>query len=124
MVKYLSVNERDYAEAWNLISSWRNDDARQAQLRALSASERRPYVVIAMIRIAAMLSKITRVTEGFAEQLSGNAYFYIEEGILNITDQILIAVDQDDSIDTSDGLLERIPVSLAKQEMAAKAEGP
>jgi hypothetical protein len=44
------------------------------------------------------------------------------EGILNITDQILIAVDQDDSIDTSDGLLERIPVSLAKQEMAAQAE--
>lgn len=116
------MNERDYAEAWNLISSWRNDDARQAQLRTLSASERRPYVVIAMIRIAAMLSKITKVTEGFAEQLSGSAYAYIEEGILNITDQILIAVDEDDSIDTSDGLLERIPVSLAKQEMAAMAE--
>jgi hypothetical protein len=75
-----------------------------------------------MIRIAAMLSKITKVTEGFAEQLSGNAYFHIEEGILNITDQILIAVNQDDSIDTSDGLLERLPVSLAKQEMAAQAE--
>jgi hypothetical protein len=79
-----------------------------------------------MIRIAAMLSKIAKVADGFAEQLSRNAYIYIEEGILNITDQILIAVDQDDSLDNvgSVELMEGIPVSFAKQELAARqAEG-
>jgi hypothetical protein len=76
-----------------------------------------------MIRIAAMLSKITKVTEGFAEQLSRNDYVYIEEGILNVTDQILIAVDADDDPENAD-VMEGIPVSLAKQEMAARqAEG-
>jgi hypothetical protein len=52
-----------------------------------------------MIRIAAMLAKITKVTDGFADQLSTNAYVYIEEGILNITDQIMLAVDEDDDPD-------------------------
>jgi hypothetical protein len=70
LVKCLGVNQRDYAEAWKLISSWRHDDARDTQLKALRASERRPYVIIAMIRIAAMLSKITKVTDGFAEHLT------------------------------------------------------
>jgi hypothetical protein len=87
LVKCLGVNERDYAEAWKLISTWRDDAAREALLEVHRASERRPYVVIAMIRIAAMLSKITKVTHGFAEQLTKNAYVYIEEGILNVTDR-------------------------------------
>jgi hypothetical protein len=52
-----------------------------------------------MIRIAAMLSKITKVTDGFAEQLTKNASVYIEEGILNVTDQIMLAVDEDDDPD-------------------------
>lgn len=64
----------------------RDDTARAALLEAHRGSARRPYVVIAMIRIAATLSKITKVTHGFAEQLSKNAYVYIEDGILNITD--------------------------------------
>jgi hypothetical protein len=73
-----------------------------------------------------MLSQTSNVTDGFAEQLSRNAYAYIEEGILNITDQILIALDQDDSPDNvgSAELMERIPVIFAKQELAARqAEG-
>jgi hypothetical protein len=120
------MNESDYAEAWNLISSWRDEDTRAGQLRALRASERRPYVAIAMIRIAAMLAKITKVTDGFADQLSTNAYVYIEEGILNITDQIMLAVDEDDDPDNfgSEETMAGIPVSFAKQEMAARqAEG-
>jgi hypothetical protein len=126
MVKCLLVNELDYAQAWSLISSWRDDDARETQMRALRTSERRPYVAIAMIRIAAMLSNNAKVTDGFAEQLSRNAYVYIEEGILNITDQILIALEKDDNPDNegSAELMEGIPVTFAKQEMAARqAEG-
>ena len=79
-----------------------------------------------MIRIAAMLSKITKVTDGFAEQLTKNAYVYIEEGILNGTDQIMLAVDEDDDPDNigSQEVMEGIPVSFAKQEKAAReAEG-
>jgi hypothetical protein len=111
------MNQRDYAEAWNLISSWEGGDARKGQLATLRVSERRPYVVIAMIRIGAMLAKITDVTDGFADQLSQTPYAGIEDGILNITDQILIPASQ--LPDADEELLNRIPVSLAKQEMAA-----
>ena len=67
-----------------------------------------------------MLSKTTKVTEGFAEQLSRNAYAYIEEGILNITDQVLSAVDGDPE---NVAVMEGIPVSFAKQERAAREAG-
>lgn len=111
------MNQRDYAEAWNLISSWDDGDARKAKLAKLHVSERRPYVVIAMIRIGAMLAKITDVADGFADQLSQTPYAGIEDGILNITDQILIPASQ--LPDADEELLNRIPVSLAKQELAA-----
>lgn len=99
---------------------------RAALLEAHRGSARRPYVVIAMIRITAMLSKITKVAHGFAEQLSKNAYVYIEEGILKITDQIMLAVDEGDDPDNvgSEEVMAGIPVSFAKQERAAReAEG-
>jgi hypothetical protein len=61
-------------------------------------------------------SKIAKVTDGFVKQLARAAYVDIEGGILNITDQILIAVDQDDSPDNvgSEDEMERIPALLAK----------
>jgi hypothetical protein len=111
------MNQRDYAEAWNLISSSVDGDARETQLATLRQSERRPYVVIAMIRIGAMLAKITNVTDGFADQLSQTPYAGIEDGILNITDQILTPARQLPDVDEE--LLKRIPVSLAKQELVA-----
>ncbi len=122
MVKCLDVNQRDYAEAWDLISSWRDEDTRDARLKALRASERRPYVIIAMIRIGAILSKNAKVADGFAQQLSRDPYARIERGILNITDQVLIALDQDDNPDNVgvEEDLERIPVVFAKQEEAAE----
>ncbi|OBJ72286.1 hypothetical protein A5627_21980 [Mycobacterium colombiense] len=75
-----------------------------------------------MIRIGAMLAKITSVADGFADQLSQSPYVHLEEGILNITDQILVPARNLPDVD--DDLLNRIPVSLAKQELAAyEAEG-
>ena len=69
-----------------------------------------------------MLAKITAVTEGFADQLSQSPYAHIEDGILNITDQILVPARNLPDVD--EDLLNGIPVSLAKQEMAAyDAEG-
>ncbi|MCA2263965.1 hypothetical protein A5626_17735 [Mycobacterium marseillense] len=111
------MDQRDYSEAWELISSQPDGDFREERLAALRASERRPYVAIAMIRIGALLAKITSVADGFADQLSQSTYAHIEEGILNITDQILVPARNLPDVD--EDLLNGIPISLAKQEMAA-----
>jgi hypothetical protein len=108
------MNQHDYTQAWSLMASWRDAGSRERQLEALRASDRRPYVVIAMVRIASMLSKITSVTEGFADQLSQTPYSDMEEGILNITDQILIPASELPDADETD--LERLVMTLARQE--------
>ena len=63
-----------------------------------------------------MLAKNTRVTDGFAEQLWDSPYCEIEEGILNITDQILVAVDEDADQEGYWEDMLRIPKLLAAQE--------
>jgi hypothetical protein len=78
-----------------MISSWRDTQFRTVELATLRASQRRPYVVIAMIRIAAMLVTYGDVSEGFAEQLRRTPYQDLDEGILHITDQIMRAVKPD-----------------------------
>jgi hypothetical protein len=78
-----------------MISSWRDTQFRTVELATLRASQRRPYVVIAMIRIAAMLVTYGDVSEGFAEQLRRTPYQDLDEGILHITDQIMRIVKPD-----------------------------
>lgn len=107
-----------YERALYLISLYREEDAenRVNALEILRQTESRPLVVIAMVRIAAMLAKNTKVTDGFAQQLWESPYYEFEEGILNITDQVLRALDDDE---TQAGYWEdisRIPALLAAQE--------
>ncbi len=82
------MNPSDYQQAWKLISSWGDDESREAELTAVQASPRRPYVVIAMMRIAAMLSLAT-VSDGLITRLRQSPDAEMEEAILRTTDQIL-----------------------------------
>jgi len=61
--------------------------------------------------IAAVLAKIIDVEVGFVEQLTHVTDLNLAEGVLNITDQILHAVDEDGSPETAgaEELLARIP---------------
>lgn len=107
-----------YERALYLISLYREEDEddRENALAIIRRTETRPLVVIAMIKIAAMLAKNTNVTDGFAQQLWESPYFELEEGILNITDQILSALDDDE---TQAGYWEdilRVPAVLAARE--------
>lgn len=113
------MNPSDYRTAWELISSWNDNKLRTSQLDGLARSDRRANVVIAMILIAALLSKITRVSEEFVEQLTVVNDANLEGGLLNITDQILRAVDEDDTPDTDnvDELLHTIPDVFAFRDI-------
>lgn len=92
----------DFFQAWDLISSWDVTSVREDQLRELNSSPRRPYVLFAMIRIAAFLADAADVSGAFAEELAQNNYEDAVGGVLNITDQILDALDLDD--ETRDNL--------------------
>ena len=121
------MNPSDYRDAYALIRSWNDDSLREAQLQALKGSDRRAYVMVAMILIAALLSKITVVSEGFVEQLTNVNDSNLAEGVLHITDQILRAVDADDTPDTqgAEELLDTIPDIFAFRDIVGyhDAEG-
>jgi hypothetical protein len=89
------MNESDYTNAWNLIATWRDEGARAAKLNELRSSERRPYVAYAMVRISAMMANASEVSEGFCKQLASTSFADCETGILDVTDQILNAVNPD-----------------------------
>ncbi|SBS78261.1 hypothetical protein MHPYR_530048 [uncultured Mycobacterium sp.] len=107
-----------YERALYVISLYRDQDAedRSRALETIRQTETRPLVVIAMIRIAAMLAKNTHVTDGFAEQLWKSPYCELEDGILNITDQVLAALDDDPAQAGYWEDMLRIPELLAAQE--------
>ena len=72
-----------------------------------------------MILIAALLSKITKVSDGFVEQLTVVDDSNLAHGILNITDQILQALDEDDDPDNegAEELLDTIPDTFAFRDI-------
>jgi hypothetical protein len=120
----------DYEQAWRIISSWNDQQSRAVGLAALRSSPRRPYVVIAMLRICAMLSAFADVSEIFANQVSKTSYAQMEEGILHITDQILQALKPDarmtasldDLVDTFAG--QEPPATEAIQPATTQAVEP
>jgi hypothetical protein len=118
-----AMNPSDYRDAYDLIKSWKNLSARDSLLAELEASERRGTVLVAMILIAALLSKITAVTEGFVEQLTLLNDSNLADGILNITDQILEAVDNDPANAGSEDLLDTIPDTFAFRDIIGHESG-
>lgn len=132
--KHVSVEKDDYQTAWELIRSWNEPRVRQAQLVALDSSPRRPYVVIAMIRMAAMLLKSTDVPEVFLEQLVQTTYARMDDGILNVTDQVLAAVLADDPNFLSESMAELPDLmaglesqevkEIARRRLGVPAQGP
>jgi hypothetical protein len=82
----------DYQTAWQIIST-RDLAQRDVLLGAVAAADRRPFVVIAMVKIGALLSLVSKVTIGFSQELADRVYPELEEGILNITDQIYDALE-------------------------------
>jgi hypothetical protein len=86
------MDEGDYQKAWDIIST-RDFDQRDILLRTLASSDRRPFILIAMVKIGALLSVVAKVTDGFAQELADRVYPELEEGILNITDQIYDALE-------------------------------
>jgi hypothetical protein len=80
-------------------------------------------VLVAMILIAALLSKITAVSEGFVEQLTLLNDSNLADGILNITDQILEAVDKDPANAGSEDLLDTIPDTYAFRDIIGYESG-
>ncbi len=102
------MERSDYAQAWKLITAWDDAKTRAEELTAMQTSPRRPYVVIAMLRIAATLTSFVDASDGFVKQLRQTSYSQMEEGTLHITDQIFAALrpkadvisSLDDIIDT------------------------
>jgi hypothetical protein len=117
----LLVNPSDYSEAYALIRSWNDDALRESQIAALRESDRQPNVLLAMILIGALLSKTTKVSDGFVEMLTQVTDVNIGEGILHITDQIPIAVDADTDPENFgvDELLDTIPETFAFWDIAS-----
>ncbi len=111
------MNSSDYRAAYNIIKTWNDVAARDSLLTELEASDRRGNVLVAMILIAALLSKITSASEGFVEQLTVVDDSNLAEGILNITDQILEAVDNKPENEGSEELLDRIPDTFAFRDI-------
>jgi hypothetical protein len=118
-----AMNPSDYRDAYDLIKSWKDLSARDSLLAELEASERRGTVLVAMILIAALLSKITAVSEGFVEQLTLLNDSNLADGILNITDQILEAVDKDPANAGSEDLLDTIPDTYAFRDIIGYESG-
>jgi hypothetical protein len=113
------MNQSDYATAWNLITTWGDENARSTQLAQLQSSERRPFVAFAMVKIAAFLANAAAVSEGFCDQLGVTSYARFEDGLLNVTDQVFDAVKPDrETWESLAGMAE----TLAAKEMAAQAE--
>jgi hypothetical protein len=115
------MNSRDWLAAWHLIECWNDEDRRHHLLDELRASGRRPWTILAMVRIAALLSRSSKVEEGFAEQLVRVDDTNAELGILNITDQILVALDADDSPENEgvEEVLKTIPDEFAFRDILA-----
>jgi hypothetical protein len=104
----------DYQTAWEVIST-RDFAQRDVLLRAVAASDRRPFIVIAMVKIGALLSLVSKVTTGFCQELADRVYPELEEGILNITDQIYDALEARGHVRDFE-LMETIVPKLIKRE--------
>ena len=61
-------------------------------------------VALALIRTAALMANAAAVGAGLSEQLAGTRYAEIETGVLSITDQIMAALEADDTVDTAGAL--------------------
>ena len=116
-VGYAGLDSQDFEEAWKLISTWRTPSARVAQLDAIRGSTRRPYVVLAMIRIAAVLANAADAEEALTDQLGARTYndMEMEKGILAATDEIMRGRSESDLLVT-----ERVAPTLIDHELAAK----
>lgn len=108
---------------------------RQAQLVALDSSPRRPFVVIAMIRMAAMFAKNADVADALCEQLTQTTYARMDDGVLRVTDQILKAVLDGDPNFLSTGSMAEFPdllaaiesqevLEIARRRAGSVAQGP
>ena len=69
-----------------------------------------------MIKIAAMFSKTADVAESFCEQLTRTTYARMDDGVLNVTDQILKAMLAGDPNFLSGGPMAELPDLMAKLE--------
>lgn len=98
------MEHADYIRAWAMIEAWNEPEARAEALAEVADSARRPLVALALIRTAALMSNAAAVGEGFSEQLAGTRYADIETGVLSITDQIMAALQADDTVDTAGAL--------------------
>jgi hypothetical protein len=83
----------DYRDAWAVITSWNADSVRERMLESAKDTDRLPFVTVALIRIAALLAHASEVDRDFTQRL-----VYAHDGnmvtrILEITDQILSAID-------------------------------
>lgn len=112
------MDRLDYEQAWTLIETWNDPDARARALAAVAASARRPLVAIALTRMAALMANASAVGAGLSEQLAGTPYARIEAGVLSITDQIMAALDADTDPDNIGALdeLRTMPAALAAHE--------
>lgn len=98
------MERTDYTQAWAMIEAWNDPELRARTLAAATASERRPLVALALIRTAALMANAAAVGAGLSEQLAGTRYAEIETGVLSITDQIMAALEADDTVDTAGAL--------------------
>lgn len=113
------VNPSDYRDAYQLIRTWGSDERRDELLEQLRHSDRRGTTLVGLILIAALLAKCTKVSDGFVEQLTRVNDADIALGVLNITDQILAALDADDDPDNEgyEVLLDTIPDTYAFRDI-------
>lgn len=118
------VNPSDYHDAYQLIRSWGAEKRRAELLEQLQRSDRRGTTLVGLILVAALLAKCTKVSEGFVEQLTRVNDADIALGVLNITDQILDALDADDNPDNEgyEALLDTIPDTFAFRDIVGYQE--
>jgi len=112
------MERADYMQAWALIEAWDDPETRARVLAEVTGSQRRPLVALALIRTAALIANAAAVGAGFSEQLAGTRYTDIETGVLSITEQVMVALEADDTVDTAGAMadLREMVEALAAHE--------
>ena len=112
------MERADYMQAWALIEAWDDPETRARVLAEVTGSQRRALVALALIRTAALIANAAAVGAGFSEQLAGTRYTDIETGVLSITEQVMVALEADDTVDTAGAMadLREMVEALAAHE--------